>query len=81
MMDKKQIDDLTSVIHHVLFSFRPERCRELAEAIYKADYRKVIHAKWLMARNTGICSNCNRQDTLDNLACYCRYCGADMRGE
>lgn len=77
-MNKEQIDDLTEVIHHVLFSFRTERCRELAKTIINNGYQKVPRAKWLVARSTGICSNCNRLDTIDNLATYCRYCGAYM---
>lgn len=54
---------------------------DIAKHLHSKGYRKATQAKWLMAGNTGICSNCNRQDTLDNLACYCRYCGADMRGD
>ena len=35
--------------------------------------------QWIMQQdNTGVCSNCHRQDHIDPLAKYCRYCGAEM---
>ena len=35
--------------------------------------------RWIMQQdNTGVCSNCHRQDHIDPLAKYCRYCGARM---
>jgi hypothetical protein len=44
--------------------------------------RPVIHAKWELVQNgKGCCSNCNRLDSIDSLATYCRYCGAIMDGE
>jgi hypothetical protein len=42
----------------------------------------VVHARWILIQNgTGICSACNRNDHIDSLAAYCRYCGAKMDGE
>lgn len=39
-------------------------------------------AHWVAVDNGhGVCSNCNRQDSIDNMATHCRYCGAKMRGE
>jgi hypothetical protein len=36
-------------------------------------------AHWVAIHNgMGVCSNCNRQDRIDNLATHCRYCGARM---
>ena len=45
-----------------------------------ADVAPVVHGEWIGVRNgKGICSNCNRLDSIDPLATHCRYCGADMR--
>ena len=39
----------------------------------------AVKAKWIMVQNgKGVCSNCNRQDGIDPLAKYCRYCGAEI---
>jgi len=43
---------------------------------------EVVHARWENVQNgKGCCSNCNRLDSIDNLATHCRYCGAKMDGE
>lgn len=45
----------------------------------------VVHSvkrgKWIMKDNkgTGVCNQCYRQDHIDSLAKYCRYCGAEMK--
>ena len=47
-----------------------------------ADVAPVVHGKWIGVRNgKGICSHCNRLDSIDTLATHCRYCGAKMDGE
>ena len=47
-----------------------------------ADVQEVIHAKFELVNNgKGVCSNCHRLDSIDNLAKYCRYCGALMDGK
>lgn len=34
---------------------------------------------WILKENGhGVCSNCYRQDIIDPLARYCRYCGAEI---
>lgn len=44
------------------------------------DAAAVMHGEWIGVRNgKGICSRCNRLDSIDPLATHCRYCGADMR--
>lgn len=56
----------------------------LAEIEYTptADVQKVRHAKFeLIDSGKGICSNCHRLDSIDNLAKYCRYCGAKIDKE
>lgn len=46
-----------------------------------ADVHEVRHAKFeLIDNGKGVCSNCHRLDSIDNLAKYCRYCGAKMDG-
>ena len=43
---------------------------------------EVVHARWENVQNgKGCCSNCNRLDSIDNLATHCRYCGARMDGD
>ena len=44
-----------------------------------ADVQEIKHAKFELINNEkGVCSNCHRLDYIDNLAKYCRYCGAKM---
>ena len=43
---------------------------------------KVWRGEWQMISNgSGICSKCHRQDKIDPLAKFCRYCGAPMTDE
>lgn len=50
------------------------------DAIPSADVAPVVHGEWIGVRNgKGICSRCNRLDSIDPLATHCRYCGAKMR--
>lgn len=52
------------------------------EAIPTADVQEVIHAKFELVNNgKGVCSNCHRLDSIDDIAKYCRYCGARMDGD
>lgn len=59
--------------------------RDVLEMIDHAptiDAVPVIHARWILIQNgSGVCSACNRNDHIDSLAAYCRYCGAKMDGE
>ena len=56
--------------------------RRLIENAPTEDAVEVVHGRWMNVQNgKGICSNCNRLDSIDNLAIYCRYCGAKMDGE
>ena len=41
-----------------------------------------MRGEWQMVSNgKGICSECHRQDGIDPLAKFCRYCGAPMTDE
>ena len=42
----------------------------------------VVHGRWILKddHGSGVCSNCHRQDKIDPLAGFCRYCGARMDG-
>lgn len=54
----------------------------LIEQCHTVDSVGVVHAKWENIQNgKGCCSNCHRLDSIDNLATYCRYCGAKMDGD
>ena len=47
-----------------------------------ADVQEVRHAKFELVNNgKGVCSNCHRLDSIDDIAKYCRYCGARMDGD
>lgn len=50
------------------------------EAVPVADVAPVRHGRWILVdkNGTGVCSECHRQDYIDPLATYCRYCGALM---
>lgn len=46
-----------------------------------ANLEPVVIAHWESVQNgKGCCSNCHRLDRIDNLAAYCRYCGARLSG-
>ena len=45
MTESERIEEMAKVIHHVLFSFRTERCQELATALHNANFRKVVRCK------------------------------------
>ena len=52
------------------------------EELPAVDAAPVVHARWILMQNgSGVCSACNRNDHIDSLAAYCRYCGAKMDGE
>lgn len=41
-----------------------------------------VRGEWQMVSNgSGVCSECHRQDKIDPLAKFCRYCGAPMTDE
>ena len=43
---------------------------------------KVWRGEWQMVSNgIGVCSECHRQDKIDPLAKFCRYCGAAQTDE
>lgn len=43
------------------------------------DVRPAVKAQWIcVANGFGVCSNCHRADHIDQLAGFCRYCGAIM---
>lgn len=63
--------------------------KELAEIALSAirpvsreQVEKVWRGEWQMVSNgSGVCSECHRQDKIDPLAKFCRYCGAAMTDE
>lgn len=55
--------------------------RDAIEAVPELDVEPVIKSQWTLVdkeRGTGVCGNCHRQDHIDPLARYCRYCGARL---
>ena len=57
----------------------PYEFAEYLDEIPAADVVEVKHAKFeLVSSGKGVCSNCHRLDYIDELAKYCRYCGAKL---
>ena len=65
------------------------RRKEMAEIALSAlrpvsreQVEKVWRGEWQMVSNgSGVCSECHRQDKIDPLAKFCRYCGVPMTDE
>ena len=52
------------------------------QAVSREQVEKVWRGEWQMVSNgSGVCSECHRQDKIDPLAKFCRYCGAPMTDE
>ena len=50
--------------------------------VSREQVEKVWRGEWQMVSNgSGVCSKCHRQDKIDPLAKFCRYCGAPMTDE
>ena len=59
-----------------------DECIKQGYAMPTADVQEVRHAKFeLIDNGKGVCSNCHRLDSIDDIAKYCRYCGARMDGD
>ena len=68
--------------HKTFVCEEPGDFRKAIENAPSVDAVEVVHARWENVQNgKGCCSNCNRLDSIDNLATHCRYCGAKMDGE
>ena len=66
-------------------AFGHDAIEVMAEIHYMpaADVAPVRHGRWILLdkNESGVCSECNRQDHIDPLATHCRYCGALMDGK
>lgn len=87
MSDEKQIEEMAETLDKMCDLDLLADCEEkdcskcMATALYNAGYRKQSEGEWILQQNgKGVCSKCNRQDNMDELACFCRYCGARMGG-
>ena len=50
--------------------------------ITREQVEKAWRGEWQMISNgSGVCSECHRQDKIDPLAKFCRYCGAPLTDE
>lgn len=55
-------------------------CYHLKNGVMKPSYIGRNVAEWILIDgDKGVCSNCHRQDRIDSLAKFCRYCGAQMK--
>lgn len=67
---QKELDEQKQVFLLALSALRP---------ITREQVEKVWRGEWQMVSNgSGVCSECHRQDKIDPLAKFCRYCGAPM---
>ena len=66
-------DKLQEAIDLAIASLRPVS-REQVEKVWKGEWEMV-------SNGSGVCSECHRQDKIDPLAKFCRYCGAPMMDE
>lgn len=56
----------------------------ILKAIPTIDAVPVTKTPWTLVdekKGTGVCGSCHRQDHMDPLARYCRYCGAWLEKE
>lgn len=50
--------------------------------VSREQVENVWIGEWQMVSNgSGVCSECHRQDKIDPLAKFCRYCGAALTDE
>ena len=62
-------------------NWTPQRVVQMIHRQPAADVAQVVHGRWIIVdteKGKGVCSNCNRQDSIDPLATHCRFCGARM---
>lgn len=57
----------------------------LALAALRGPTREIVErmrGEWVLTSGaSGVCSRCHRQDHIDPIAHFCRYCGAPMTDE
>ena len=70
---QKELDVQKEVFLLALSALRPIT-REQVEKVWKGEWQMV-------SNGSGVCSECHRQDKIDPLAKFCRYCGAPMTDE
>ena len=86
MENKKRLIDANALIEEMkecAITRQDLYCNGYAQTFIEnaptVDAVEVVHARWENVQNgKGCCSNCNRLDSIDNLATHCRYCGAKM---
>ena len=82
-------EEAIKVLDNYILDFRQPAMFEMMTALKLAIHdmlptspeqvEKVWRGEWQMISNgSGICSKCHRQDKIDPLAKFCRYCGAPM---
>ena len=95
MMTREEIikEYEAAVAAHAIAAAAEIRGAEKSYALFKAGLdalrpvsrervEKVWRGEWQMVSNgSGVCSECHRQDKIDPLAKFCRYCGAPMTDE
>ena len=70
---KEEVEQYQEALTMAITALRPVS-REEVEKVWKGEWEMVSNGK-------GICSECHRQDGIDPLAKFCRYCGAPMTDE
>lgn len=78
---KKQVIEWFSCYGHEDKQIRFEDLSFDIQHMIPEDVAPVVHGQWILVDTDkwiGVCSNCNRQDSIDHLAKHCRFCGARM---
>lgn len=81
-MDERAYDCDECEHFRVCYKIHQYHVQQINTGLYCPSFkRKQEEGEWILQQNgKGVCSKCNRQDNMDELACFCRYCGARMKG-
>ena len=86
MTREEAIEFLNQYIDNECYTEKCQEAHRMAisalRPVSREQVKKVWRGEWQMVSNgSGVCSECHRQDKIDPLAKFCRYCGAPMTDE
>lgn len=78
MIDRKKLIESLKIPIHPRIDSDPAEV--LADYLIDNYQKYTQKAKWIMVdkNRNGVCSNCHRQDHIDEFAVACRYCGCEI---
>lgn len=80
-IDAQKLKDAMNIEDDANGNFNIMTALKCVDEAPTANAQEVRNGKWILVdieKGTGVCSNCNRQDHIDGIAAYCRFCGAKM---